>query len=41
LGGDLDKLYINYTGVIPEPSTYALLVGGLGLLAFLRRRKQS
>jgi len=41
LGGDLDKLYINYTGVIPEPSTYALLMGGLGLLAFLRRRKQS
>lgn len=27
----------NYT-TIPEPSTYALLVGGLGLLASLRRR---
>jgi len=38
-GVDDDKLYLNYTGVIPEPSTYALLVGGLGLLAFLRRRK--
>lgn len=24
--------------VVPEPSTYALLLGGLGLLAFLRRR---
>jgi|GEM_PF-829429 len=38
-GVDDDKLYLNYTGVIPEPSTYALLIGGLGLLAFLRRRK--
>lgn len=26
---------------VPEPSTYAMLVGGLGLLAFLRRRKVS
>jgi autotransporter-associated beta strand protein len=26
---------------IPEPSTYALLMGGLGLLAFLRRRSKS
>jgi|GEM_PF-2042873 len=29
------------TSAIPEPSVYAMLVGGLGLLAFLRRRKQS
>jgi len=40
-GGDVDKLYLNYTGVIPEPTTYAMLLGGLGLLAFLRRRSKS
>jgi len=40
-GGDIDKLYINYAGVIPEPSIYAMLLGGLGLLGFLRRRNQS
>jgi len=38
-GGDIDKLYLNYAGVIPEPTTYAMLLGGLGLLAFLRRRR--
>jgi autotransporter-associated beta strand protein len=35
-----NNLVLNY-GVIPEPSTYAMLMGGLGLLAFLRRRKQA
>jgi autotransporter-associated beta strand protein len=39
-GPDTDKLYINYSA-IPEPSTYAMLIGGLGLLAFLRRRSKS
>lgn len=29
------------TSLIPEPGTYALLVGGLGLLAFLRRRSKA
>ena len=24
---------------VPEPATYGMLLGGLGLLAFLRRRK--
>ncbi len=34
-----NDLYLNYA--IPEPSTYAMLLGGLGLLAFLRRRSKS
>ena len=29
------------TSAIPEPSTYAMLIGGLGMLAFLRRRSKS
>jgi fibronectin-binding autotransporter adhesin len=33
-----NNLLLNYTGVIPEPSTYVLLLGGLGMLAVLRRR---
>lgn len=40
-GLDTDKLYINYSAAIPEPGTYAMLLGGLGLLAFLRRRSKS
>ncbi len=35
-----DNLVLSY-GVIPEPSTYAMLMGGLGLLALLRRRSKS
>lgn len=34
-----NTISLQYT-VIPEPGTYALLVGGLGLLAFLRRRRR-
>jgi hypothetical protein len=30
-----------YTGVIPEPSTWALTVGGLGALAVWRRRRKA
>jgi len=32
-GGNLGDIYLN---VIPEPSTHAMLAGGLGLLAFMR-----
>jgi len=35
-----NTISLQYT-TIPEPSTYALLLGGLGLLAFLRRRSRS
>ena len=27
-------------GAVPEPDTYALLLGGLGLLGFMARRRQ-
>ncbi len=26
---------------VPEPSTYAMMLGGLGLLAFMARRKRA
>jgi len=38
--GNLDKLFISYT-VIPEPSTYAMVLGGLAALILLRRRRNS
>lgn len=37
LTSDGSNLYLNYNA-IPEPGTYALLVGGLAVLAGLRRR---
>ncbi len=41
-GLDTDKLYINYTSAIPEPSSFAILAG-LGAVGFvgLRRRRSS
>jgi hypothetical protein len=33
--------FLFQTVVIPEPSTYAMLLGGIGLLGFLRRRSKS
>lgn len=36
-----NDIYLNYTAAIPEPSTYAMILGGLGLLAILRRRMRS
>ncbi len=37
--GDPNNLYFNNLSVIPEPGTALLLVGGLGMLAWLRRRR--
>ncbi|WP_267877730.1 FxDxF family PEP-CTERM protein [Duganella guangzhouensis] len=35
-GGDINVLM----APVPEPETYAMLIGGLGILAMLRRRRQ-
>ena len=31
----------NLVGEVPEPSTYAMMLGGLGLLALGRRKRKS
>jgi len=37
--GDIDNIAVNGAVVIPEPSTFGLLMGGLGLLTMVRRRR--
>ncbi len=32
---------LGYTGVVPEPETYAMLLAGLGVLGWARRRRQA
>ena len=39
-GGFLDTMSINVT-TVPEPSTYALVLGGIAILLLIRRRVQS
>jgi hypothetical protein len=36
---DLGPNFLGFTMVVPEPSTYALGIAGLGALAMMRRRK--
>jgi hypothetical protein len=33
--------HVNFTSPIPEPDTYALMLGGLGVLGFLARRRRN
>lgn len=38
-----DQIYLDnftFTTAVPEPSVYALMLGGLGLIAFMARRRQ-
>jgi hypothetical protein len=30
----------SYIGAVPEPETYAMLLGGLGVIGFIGRRRQ-
>ncbi len=32
-----NDVFLNFTATVPEPSTYAMLLGGIGVLAVLRR----
>ena len=40
-GGQLQLAVSNITAAVPEPTTYALMLGGLGLLGFVARRKSA
>jgi hypothetical protein len=38
-GGPLGEYFFNFTSPVPEPSTYALMLAGLGLLGFSCRKR--
>jgi probable HAF family extracellular repeat protein len=39
-GGECGTLLLSTVAAVPEPSTYAMVVGGLGLLGFAARRRR-
>ena len=39
-GGECGTLLLSAVAAVPEPSTYAMVVGGLGLVAFAARRRR-
>ena len=39
-GIEIDHLQYGLAGPVPEPETYALMLGGLGLLGFVSRRRR-
>jgi len=39
LGGGDNDFFFNNLEIVPEPGTFMLLLGGLGMLAYLRRRR--
>lgn len=39
-GGFIDAVQISQVSAVPEPSTYAMMLAGLGLLGFAQRRRK-
>lgn len=40
-GGTVQDLHNSFTAAIPEPSTYAMLIAGLGVLGLVARRRRA
>jgi hypothetical protein len=40
-GTDLGAANLSFTAAVPEPQTYALMLGGLGLIGWMARRRKA